>query len=90
MNNDGPSRDTEVYFKDQIVKNRLSGLEMSDDEQVKNTLLESLNGEHIVILGIEINIKLASGYRGKGWYSWKYQRQTNTTLDSSSTATPTR
>ena len=89
MNNDWTSIDTEeVYFKDQIVNNRLSGLEMSDVEQVKNTLLESLNGEHIVILGIEI--KLASGYRGKGWYSWKYQRQTNTTLDSSSTATPTR
>ena len=58
-------------------------------EHVKNTLLETLSDEQIVTPGIEIDIKLASGYRDKAWFSWKHPRRTNTTSDSSSATTPT-
>ena len=46
-------------------------------EHVKNTLLETLNDEEILTLGIEINVKLASGYRDKIWRGWKHPRPSN-------------
>ncbi len=46
-------------------------------EHVKNTLLETLNDEEILTLGIEIDVKLASGYRDKIWRGWKHPRLSN-------------
>ncbi len=46
-------------------------------ESIKNTLLESLNDEEILTLGIEIDVKLASGYRDKIWRGWKHPRPSN-------------
>ena len=48
-------------------------------EHVKNTLLETLNDEEILTLGIEIDVKLASGYRDKIWRGWKHPRPSNRT-----------
>ena len=58
-------------------------------EHLKNTLMELLHDEQVVTLGLEINVKLASGYRDQAWFSWKHPRLTNTTSDSSSATTPT-
>ncbi len=43
-------------------------------ELIKNTLLDKLNDEQILTLGIEIDIKLASGYRDKIWRGWKHPK----------------
>ena len=46
-------------------------------EHVKNTLLETLSDEKILTLGIEIDVKLASGYRDKIWRGWKHPKPSN-------------
>ena len=46
-------------------------------EHVKNTLLETLSDENILTLGIEIDVKLASGYRDKIWRGWKHPKPSN-------------
>ena len=46
-------------------------------EHIKNTLLETLNDEQILTLGIEIDIKLASGYRDKIWRGWRHPKPSN-------------
>jgi len=46
-------------------------------EHIKNTLLETLNDEQILTLGIEIDVKLASGYRDKIWRGWKHPKPSN-------------
>lgn len=43
-------------------------------ELIKNTLLDKLNDEQILTLGIEIDIKLASGYRDKIWRGWRHPK----------------
>ena len=46
-------------------------------EHIKNTLLESLDDEQILTLGIEIDVRLACGYRDKIWRGWKYPMPSN-------------
>ncbi len=46
-------------------------------EHIKNTILETLHDEDILTMGIEIDIKLTSGYRDKIWRGWKHPRPTN-------------
>ena len=46
-------------------------------ELIKNTLLEKLNDEKILTLGIEIDVKLTSGYRDKVWRGWKHPKPSN-------------
>ena len=43
-------------------------------ELIKSTLLETLHDEDILTLGIEIDVKLASGYRDRIWRGWKHPR----------------
>ncbi len=40
-------------------------------EILKTKILELLSDEDIEILGIEVDIRLRSGYRDKVWYAWK-------------------
>ena len=46
-------------------------------EHIKNTLLETLDDEQILTLGIEIDVRLASGYRDKIWRGWKHPKPSN-------------
>ncbi len=43
-------------------------------EHIKSTLMETLRDEDILTLGIEIDVKLASGYRDKIWRGWRHPR----------------
>ncbi len=46
-------------------------------ESIKNKLLEILHDENILTMGIEIDVKLASGYRDKIWRGWRHPRPSN-------------
>lgn len=46
-------------------------------ESIKNKLLEILHDENILTMGIEIDIKLTSGYRDKIWRGWRHPRPSN-------------